>query len=68
MLAVAAVAALTGVTVMPVGGKKFGGEPASVKDCVTGVPKVAPLTSRAVAVTVPAPGFTLVENAQGVGV
>jgi hypothetical protein len=68
LLAAAATEAETGVTVMPVGGKKFGGEPASVKVCVIGLPRAAPFTSSAVATTVPAPGATLVEKAHGVGV
>ena len=53
---------------MPVLGRKDAGEPASVKLCVTGVPNVAPLMSKSVAVTEPAPGATEVLNAQGVGV
>ena len=58
----------TGVTVMPVGGNKFGGEPVFGEGLRHGgAQSLAPLTSSAVAVTVPAPGFTLVEYAQGVG-
>ena len=68
LLAAEAIAAATGVTVIAVLGRKEGGEPASVKVCVTGVPNVAPLASKSVAVTLPAPGATEVEKAQGVGV
>jgi hypothetical protein len=53
---------------MPVLGRKFAGVPASVNAWLIGVPKVAPLMSKSVATTVPAPGATEVENAHGVGV
>ena len=53
---------------MAVVGEKVGGVPASVNAWLIGVPKVAPFTSKSVATTVPAPGFTDVEKAHGVGV
>jgi hypothetical protein len=68
LLNAAAAVAVTGLTVIPVVGKNEGGEPASVKVWVTGVPKVTPLTSKSVATTLPAPGATEVEKAHGVGV
>jgi hypothetical protein len=58
----------TGVTVIEAVGRKEGGDPTSVNDWDTGVPKTAPAASRSVATTVPAPTATEVVNAQGVGV